>query len=1295
MEKKGDRKLAAKHFDMLMNLYNSMPKKKMEYEKILFPWFSSSISKSELLCCMLDTARVLDDDEKIDFICEHLTEIDVGFRSNALEFICEKIKTPNQREVLVNAAADKESSTRCKAVKMLSEMKLTDEDYITLEGFTKYKKADLREGVLDLIKKRDGRGLNSSIIRMLPSKDENVRLAALDLLSYAIGEYKDFDFTEAKEAVSAIESPTEREEILINELVGTSAAAEVTAENGYGLYDPKSELPLLDFKPDPSVVRSFFSVTKNDITEMYLALMKLIDDNANLEYKSSNGEERLLGTFSGWFSWYREIPGKKLYESIPLHELWAQYYRDTVKTPQRLWAMCIRRKSIVPSRLTLKAQKLFDKNQELLFGEIVSYDYDKELVTKDERFDNPYFHNLTTAVLDSIISEFDLQIPYEVALNAVGYVAKEFSEEELWLECSCSENRSWEDKKYNFLASGRINFLFSKLLGYLDEDFETNFRILYELANKNRAWDHYLNGDIYSPYYSDTSNISVVYYVRAYMLGVISEDILYKSIFEIYGLQNAVQKLNPFLSRDAKRSVNLFKSILAQEGKDLDEDGMIPADSDFYKAGNFAASKLIDKILDVELKRGDSETVFSKSIVNIDHIYGMNRLMEILRAYGNESFSRLSSYWRYYSGNVSKKDSLSHLLNVCYPAADENAETLAGYIKNSKIKNDRLIEVAMFAPQWIDIIEDYLKLDGLKSGCYYFMAHTAESISDKRQAIIAKYTPLTKDELNGGCFDVKWFNEAYGILGDKMFNKLYKSAKYISSSNMHTRARKFADAALGKMDIAETEATIEDKRNKDLLMSLAIIPSEGKDDILQRYEFIQKFLKESKQFGAQRRASESSAVKYALKNLAVTAGYSDETRLTLSMETELVESNKQYFSWQKIGDYDVMIDIDKNGKPSMKFEKNGKALKSAPAAIKKSEEFLAVKEFNDKLKQQYSRTVKMLELAMEERDAFGFGELVMLCKNPVTKAIVENLVFVSAADDKFVNGLVLDGSIYDCSGNEKKPDSGYLLRVAHPYDLYEHKVWADYQQLFLERGEKEGKKQPFRQVFRELYVKLSEELEKERSLIFAGNQIQTSRTVGALRNRRWVADYEDGLQKVYYKDDIIAGIYAVADWFSPSDIEAPTLEGVTFVNRRTYAPLKIKDLPGIVYSEVMRDVDLAVSVAHAGGVDPETSHSTVEMRKVILEFNLKLFGIKNVTLEKNHAVIEGKYGKYSIHLGSGVIHKFGGHQINVIAVSSGKKSKLFLPFIDEDPKTAEIMTKVLTFAQDDKIKDPYIMEQIR
>ena len=38
--------------------------------------------------------------------------------------------------------------------------------------------------------------------------------------------------------------------------------------------------------------------------------------------------------------------------------------------------------------------------------------------------------------------------------------------------------------------------------------------------------------------------------------------------------------------------------------------------------------------------------------------------------------------------------------------------------------------------------------------------------------------------------------------------------------------------------------------------------------------------------------------------------------------------------------------------------------------------------------------------------------------------------------------------------------------------------------------------------------------------MFAGNQIQPSKTAACLKARRWVADYEEGLQKIYYKDNI-------------------------------------------------------------------------------------------------------------------------------------------------------------------------------
>ena len=1291
-----DKELAAKHYDILIGMYSSMPQKKVEYAPILYPWYASYMTKSILLMCALEAACVMEDDTKLDFLCGRLSEIDSGSRAHALEKIAARLTTRKQRDTVINAVADRDGYTRKKAVETLKKKGLFSDEYAVIENFAKYKTADLREGVIDLLKCRDSKGLNESVTRMLPSKDENVRLAALDLLKYGMTQYKDFDFAGAKAAAAAIPSPSEREEILLREIMGASGQEEATKENGYGLYDTAARLAPIDFQPDLNAVREYISMQPEEIEAIYTAFLKLIDDNADLEFKDVSGEEHLLGTFSGSFVqpyWtYRSVARDKLYEKIPCHELWAGFYRDTIRTPQRFWALYIGRRDSRGGSFTQAAEEAVNRIMDGIFGKMKIPEVIKRLESRDERFGNRYFNYILTAALESIASECRLTLPMAIIQQVVGSFAKDVPYDALWIDRVKGKNDSWNGSKYNILRFGLPEYFIEQMEERMGEDFNVNFRLLHELAVKNAPLGHLEKGDI-KEHEVRHVNPQIAYYVKACRDGIISEDILYRTLLEGFGVREAVAQLAPFVSGRFNRYIlqerNAYAALFGGEYQAQLDEGELPTDSELFRYGNSIASRLIEKILDVELKRGDSETVFSKAVLKIDRIYGIDRLMEILKAIGNDTLSR-STYW--YGNTVSKKQSLSHLLGVCYPAAGDSAAKLAELMKKSKIKPDRLIEVAMYAPQWIDIIAEVLGIPGMKSGCYYFMAHTAAGINDRTKAVIAKYTPLTKDELNGGCFDVKWFREAYETLGAKTFDKLYKAAKYTSDNNMHTRARKFADAALGKMEIAATEAVIRDKRNKDLLLSLAIIPSKGRDDILERYEFIQQFARESRQFGAQRRASEGEAAQYALKNLAVTAGYSDDTRLTLSMETQLVLAHMDDFQPNDIGGYEVMIQVE-DGKPLVKVAKNGKALKSAPAALKKDEAFLAIKDFCEKLKQQYSRTVKMFELAMEERDVYTLGELLMLCGNPVIQPIVENLVFVAAEGD-FISGVISEGRFTGCNGMSIAANDGTKLRVAHPFDLYDQKIWAEWQRFFLERGEKDGIRQPFRQVFRELYVKLPEELDKTRSLLFAGNQISTSRTVGALKGRRWIADYEDGLQKVYYKDDVIAGIYAVADWFSPGDVEAPVLEGVTFESRRTYEPLKIRDIPDIVYSEVMRDVDLAVSVAHAGGVDPETSHSTVEMRKVILDFNLKLFGLNNVTFEKNHAIIEGTHGKYSVHLGSGVIHQFGGHQINVLAIESGKKSKLFLPFIDEDPKIAEIMTKVLTFAQDDKIKDPYIMQQI-
>jgi hypothetical protein len=567
------------------------------------------------------------------------------------------------------------------------------------------------------------------------------------------------------------------------------------------------------------------------------------------------------------------------------------------------------------------------------------------------------------------------------------------------------------------------------------------------------------------------------------------------------------------------------------------------------------------------------------------------------------------------------------------------------------------------------------------------MAHMNEKFDDKKRAVIARYTPLSEDELNLGAFDLTWFRAAYDSIGEADFDLIYDAAKYIADGAKHARARKYADAALGRFTVEDTEKTVADKRNKDLLMAYALIPLDGEDDLLRRYLYIQKFRKESRQFGSQRMASEGKAVEMALKNLATCAGYADAMRLTLRMETKVIDDSRALLSPIDVEGVTFHLTLDEIGKAEITVKKDGKELKSIPAKLKKHETVLALTELKKTLTEQYRRARKMLEEAMEDETVFTLSELSALSEHPVVYPMLKNLVLT----DGRVSGFLSEGGLTSTDGTVIPLSPDTSIRIAHPYDLYEQGSWRDFQKYLYDHRVT----QPYRQVFRELYIKTAEEMDMLHSLRYAGNQIQPAKTVATLKSRRWVADVEDGLQKVYYKENIVAQIYAMADWFSPADIEAPTLEWVCFSDRRTGKDLKISDIPPVIFSEVMRDVDLAVSVAHAGGVDPETSHSTMEMRAAILSFVLPLFKLDNVRVEGRHAFIEGKLADYSVHLGSGVVHQQGGAMIPVLPVHSQHRGRIFLPFADEDPKTAEIISKVILFAEDGKIKDPMILEGIR
>jgi hypothetical protein len=100
------------------------------------------------------------------------------------------------------------------------------------------------------------------------------------------------------------------------------------------------------------------------------------------------------------------------------------------------------------------------------------------------------------------------------------------------------------------------------------------------------------------------------------------------------------------------------------------------------------------------------------------------------------------------------------------------------------------------------------------------------------------------------------------------------------------------------------------------------------------------------------------------------------------------------------------------------------------------------------------------------------------------------------------------------------------------------------------------------------------------------------------------------------------------------------------------------------------------------------------MRAALIHETCALLKLANVKTEGRFVLVEGKLGLYSIHLGSANVHKMPGGSLCIIPVHGQHRGRVFLPFADDDPKTAEVVSKVILLARDSDIKDPVILAQI-
>ena len=1271
---------AKEFFEIFKKVLILIDNKDIKFEPIIFPWLNKYIYKHNIAAILFMIAISYPELELRDEIISYFKSIDPYSRNNYVKLLFSKPKNENEELLVVKMLG--EANVTDTSNKIIKANNLASKYINEIEDTLRLKTADVRKNAIDLILSLGTLQILKSAKNLVQAKSENKRLAGLDILT-RVKDKQDFAKERIEKIIATIKEPTDPEKILIDGLLDRR-----TIESS-DLYDVnyKFELPYeikevkklsKNIKKNKEGIyileksidaKKIFTKTADELYELAKKLNALIIKYDDYEYTNGyTGEKVLLRN-----AFYPIVKRENYYYSVdehldeyPLADVWREFYKNEVKDFATLYQLYLLTQSYGNlDKFTSVVNEVLGTSPTTIIRNISNH-----FKTASNK---TYNSNIMGKIIELLYLEYKEENREYIFETSKAFFIELLKENPTNLVHKRNKNENYNsifDLEYSIPT-----IVFRTLSEYYDEKTFTENLIL-KLNFENKIAIYKLRENFYS----------LLEIANAVELGLVEKDLLIKSIFSENIDNMGTNFRNLYNSLGIKNPHHYYYYDYEEVEKTKYSWNYDNAVKVLKKYG----LEVVNYVVDNELKRGDSKTKYSKLITSINRIEGVDYLIKILQALGNEKLVR-SDYW--YGDNTSKKEVLSHLLKVCFPSEKDDLKTFKEKIKKTNITEERLVEVAMYASQWIELIDKFLKWKGFISGCYYFQAHMSDVSKDK-EGMIAKYSPISIEDFQAGAFDIDWFKDAYKQLGKEHFDILYDSAKYITDGTKHSRARKFADAVLGKMKVKDVEKEISAKRNKDLVASYSLIPlAKNKiKDALSRYKFLQNFLKESKQFGAQRRASEAKAFEVSLENLSRNMGYSDVTRLTWAMESEMMAEMKKYFEPKKIQDYSVYIEIDDLGQSSIKYEKDGKVLKSLPTKIKNEKYIEEIKEVHKNLKEQYSRSRKMLEQSMEDGIKFYAYEIKTLSTNPVVAPLIKDLVF--KVDD--ILGYYEDNKLIGFDKKSKKVtliediDKDTLLSIAHPFDLFNSKQWPLYQQDILEREVK----QVFKQVFRELYIKTKDELKMDKSRRYAGHQIQPTKSIALLKTRRWVVDDYEGLQKVYYKENIIAKMYAMTDWYSPAEVEAPTIEDIVFYDRKTFELMTIEDVPDLIFSEVMRDIDLVVSVAHVGDVDPEASQSTIEMRRAIVEFNAKLFKLKNVTFTESHALIKGTRAEYSIHLGSGVIHQKAGATIEVLPVHSQHRGRIFLPFIDEDPKTAEIMSKVLLFAQDEKIKDIFILEQI-
>ena len=1269
-------------FDRMQAVAKTLSKDGKHFEGVGFRWLSFTLKPQDIYRFLIGEAN----EAQQERLAAELSEIPVQERQNLLQNVypvlgrgryyyeseAEKKKKPEkypadswQRALVRTALNDKAAMVAGIAFDIFKKIPLVHEDILAIEQVLSRKNKEQRKESVALLIKQPEAVLKDSTSRLIVSKSADQRLAALEILTVLQEEERLTDYvTEQVEAYKG-RKLTKNEQVLMDKLAynpDETGEQRYDLSNGFGVINFENltsfTLPQPQFDKERKEKKGFLFdkiIRVEKVREALNDLLALWRKHKDYEYQYEGYQGATITTLLGkeirrqHQEQEGETPMDRL-NDLPLAELWKDWHQ---------------------------------KHQ---LNEI-EYEYAIRYC------ENIFYENEIPKQLKSYLVGYypDFKLTFQ------GDVGNYYDSEARRLEDLLAPISEAYAEDRAFLASFKLSVFEDALATYPPEKRKVKIERDYDDMDWTEVIDEFVismnqfeNGDI--DYYTPEQRLrlwQLLYYVYAqkqtkddltiYNPQEVLTDLRAKvrESERLPGVNGGLAGLTLTLYRKGQLSADdlLFFCLLEDDLFTVAQGG----ENYFYRRlpevlktsltfPNTQLELLKTRMLQVELQRGDLPTDASIYIRYLQEIEGMHYFFEALERMGKEPFAK--GY--YYGNDLTKRRTFSHILEVSQPSATDTFAAFKAHLDKIKITDKRLVEAACYALHWADWIGDYLQIKDFKEAIWWFIAHTTDYMDAEKETIVSQYSTIPRDDFQRGAIDVDWYHRVHKAVGKEGWKLIQESAKYLSDGMGYRRVKLYSAVLTGEIKLDEVIQKITEKRDKDYVMALGLVPINKKkeeEDLVSRYNLLQTFLKESKQFGQQRQESEKNAVEIGLDNLSRNAGYEDSIRFSWAMEAKATQQIMEKATLT-LDDTTIKLVVDEQGKAELEVTKGDKTLKSIPDKYKKNKEVEALKGNKTYLTKQYSRTRLSLEQAMLSQTLFTAAELGKILEHPVVKAMLSKLVLFNPETQ--ASGFWQDGKLLSAEGTLTPLKATDKLLIAHPSHLFYAVQWDLYQKYLFDKEIK----QPFKQVFRELYVPTKDELEtSNRSERYQGHQVQPQKTVALLRGRGWTVNYEEGLQKVYHKEGFRATIYAAADWYTPSDVEAPTLEYVVFYNLKDGKEVPMKEINPVIFSEVMRDVDLVVSVAHVGGVDPEASHSTMQMRGALARESARLFKLTNVEVKERYILVKNEHGDYSLHLGSGMISR-GGLQINVVAVQSQHRGRVFLPFVDDDPKTAEIISKM-------------------